>query len=206
MADVAPRQLAGMASWPAAYRDALTAFRHGPGAFKVDWALDTPIPWRSPECALAGTVHLGGTIEEIEAWERDFTGRPFLLLTQPSLFDATRSPAGRHTAWAYCHVPNGSTRDMTAAIEDQVERFAPGFRKRVLARHTMSPSDLERRNANLVGGDVGGGSLELRQVVWRPTPSLYRTPRRGVFLCSSSTPPGGAVHGMCGYHAVKAAV
>ncbi len=206
MADVAPRRLAALADWPASYRDSLLAFRHGPGVFKLDWALDAPIPWRAPECARAGTVHLGGTIEEIEQWERGFTGRPFLLLVQASLFDPTRAPSGKHTAWAYCHVPNGSTRDMTAAIEDQLERFAPGFGSRVLARHVMAPADLERRNENLVGGDVGGGSIDLRQLIWRPTPSLYRTPRPDVFLCSSSTPPGGAVHGMCGYHAVRAAL
>jgi phytoene dehydrogenase-like protein len=206
MADVAPRRLATLADWPASYGNALRKFRHGPGVFKLDWALDAPIPWQAPECARAGTVHLGGTIEEIEQWEREFTGRPFVLLVQATLFDPTRAPSGKHTAWAYCHVPNGSTTDMTAAIEDQLERFAPGFRSRVLARHAMSPADMERRNENLVGGDVGGGSIDLRQLVWRPTPSLYRTPRPDVFLCSSSTPPGGAVHGMCGYHAVRAAL
>lgn len=206
MADVSPRQMLGLAEWPGSYRKALAAFRYGPGVFKVDWALDGPIPWRAAECGRAGTAHLGGTLEEIVRWERDFTGRPFVLLAQASLFDASRAPAGKHTAWAYCHVANGSAVDMTAAIEDQVERFAPGFRARVLARHTMGPGELERRNANLVGGDIGGGAMELRQVLVRPTMGLYRTPRAGVFLCSSSTPPGGAVHGMCGYHAVRAAL
>jgi phytoene dehydrogenase-like protein len=206
MADVAPRSLARMASWPGAFRQSLEEFRHGQGVFKVDWALEGPIPWRAPECARAATVHLCGTLEEIQLWERHHTGRPFVLLAQTSLFDPTRAPAGKHTAWAYCHVPNGSPRDMTAAIEDQVERFAPGFRSRILARHSLSPVDLERRNANLVGGDVAGGAIDLRQLVWRPTPSLYRTPRPNVYLCSASTPPGGAVHGMCGYHAVRAAL
>ena len=205
MADVAPRRLARLASWPGAFREALESFRHGSGVFKVDWALDGPIPWRAAECARAGTVHLGGTLEEIQLWERHHTGRPFVLVAQQSLFDPARAPAGKHTAWAYCHVRNGSTEDMTEAIERQMERFAPGFRKRVLARHTMSPADLERRNENVAGGDIAGGSIDLRQMIWRPAPSLYRTPRRGVFLCSASTPPGGGVHGMCGYNAVRAA-
>lgn len=206
MADVAPRQLLRLAEWPAAYRNALTKFRHGPGVFKLDWALDGPIPWRARECARAATVHVGGTLDEIAAWERTYTGRPFLLVAQQSLFDATRAPAGAHTAWAYCHVANGSSVDMTDAIESQLERFAPGFRGRILARHAMGPAELERRNPNIVGGDIGGGAIDLRQLLFRPTASLYRTPKRGVFLCSSSTPPGGAVHGMCGYHAVQAAL
>jgi phytoene dehydrogenase-like protein len=206
MADVSPRQMLGLAEWPGAYRQALSEFRFGPGVFKVDWALDGPIPWRAAACGRAGTVHLGGTLAEIVRWERDFTGRPFVLLAQASLFDASRAPAGKHTAWAYCHVRNGSAVDMTAAIEEQVERFAPGFRGRVLARHAMGPAELERRNTNLVGGDIGGGAMGLGQIVFRPTMGLYRTPRAGVFLCSASTPPGGAVHGMCGYHAVRAAL
>jgi phytoene dehydrogenase-like protein len=171
----------------------------------MDWALDGPIPWRAAGCARAGTVHLGGTLEEIAAWEASRAGRPFVLVTQPSLFDDSRAPHGKHTAWAYCHVPSGSTADMTDAIERQVERFAPGFRARILARHILTPAALEQRNANLVGGDVGGGSNELNQLFLRPTWRRWRTPLKGVYLCSSSTPPGGGVHGMCGYLAVKAA-
>jgi phytoene dehydrogenase-like protein len=205
MADVTPRQLLRLGDWPGAFHESLTSFRYGPGVFKVDWALKGPIPWRAPECGRAATVHLGGTLDEIAQWERSYTGRPFMLVAQQSLFDPTRAPAGAHTAWAYCHVPNGSSVDMTAAMEAQMERFAPGFRGCVLARHTMGPADVERRNANVVGGDIGGGALDLPQLLFRPTPSLYRTPKRGVFLCSSSTPPGGAVHGMCGYYAVRAA-
>jgi phytoene dehydrogenase-like protein len=206
MCDLAPRQVLGLADWPGAFRESLAEFRHGPGVFKVDWALDGPVPWRAAECARAGTVHLGGTLEEIARWERDFTGPPFLLVVQPTLFDPSRAPAGKHTAWAYCHVPNGSSQDMTAAIEAQVERFAPGFRDRVLARHTLAPADLERRNANLNGGDISGGAMDLLQLMFRPTPLRYRTPLRHVFICSSSTPPGGGAHGMCGYHAVQAAL
>jgi phytoene dehydrogenase-like protein len=188
---------------PVSYRSALANFHYGPGVFKLDWALDVPIPWRHADCARAGTVHLGGTLDEIARWERSHTGAPFVLLAQPSLFDATRAPEKKHTAWAYCHVPNGSHLDMTDAIESQIERFAPGFRARILARHTMGPAELERRNPNLVGGDIGGGAMTLRQTFLRPTPLLYRTPLAGVFLCSSSTPPGGGVHGMCGYNAVR---
>jgi phytoene dehydrogenase-like protein len=169
----------------------------------VDWALDGPIPWRARECDQAGTVHLGGTIEEIARWEATHQGRPFVLVTQPSLFDPSRAPSGKHTAWGYCHVPNGSTADMTEAIESQVERFAPGFRTHILARHVMTPANLEARNPNLVGGDVGGGAMDLRQTLFRPTRLYYRTPIRGVYLCSASTPPGGGVHGMCGYQAVR---
>ena len=208
MCDIAPRQLAalGAGRFPAAFRDKLERFRYGPGVFKIDWALDAPIPWRAPGCALAGTVHVGGTLEEISRWESEYRGSPFVLLAQPSLFDATRAPAGKHTGWAYCHVPNGSTEDMTQAIEAQIERFAPGFRARILARHTMDPAQFEAYNPNLVGGDIAGGAMDLRQMFLRPTPLLYRTPAEGVFLCSASTPPGGAVHGMCGYHAVRRAI
>jgi phytoene dehydrogenase-like protein len=189
----------------------LEAYRYGPGAFKVDWALSAPIPWKAAECGRAGTVHVGGSLDEIVASERTVAGtvpsdRPFLLVAQPSLFDSSRAPAGRHTAWAYCHVPHASTADMTERIEAQLERFAPGFRARILARHTMAPADLERHNANLVGGDITGGAQDLRQLVLRPTRLLYRTPLDGVYLCSSSTPPGGAVHGMCGFHAAHAAL
>jgi phytoene dehydrogenase-like protein len=205
MCDITPRQLLSIAGdrLPDGYRKALQRYRYGPGSFKVDWALDAPIPWQSKDCSRAGTVHLGGTLEEIAAWEAKFEGHPFVLITQPSLFDASRAPNGKHTAWGYCHVPNGSTQDMTNAIESQVERFAPGFRSRILARYTFSPAQLESRNANIIGGDVGGGAMSLRQTLIRPTPSLYRTPLKGVYLCSSSTPPGGGVHGMCGYNAVR---
>lgn len=211
--DVTPRQLLRFAgdSLPPSYRRRLRRFRYGPGAFKVDWALNGPIPWIAPECARAGTVHLGGTMEELAEserapWEGRVSERPYVLLVQSSLFDPSRAPAGRQTAWAYCHVPNGCTVDMTDRIERQVERFAPGFRARILARHTMSPIDLERRNPNLVGGDVGGGSQQLSQLFARPVLRLnpYATPARGLYLCSASTPPGGGVHGMCGYWAARA--
>jgi phytoene dehydrogenase-like protein len=207
MCDIGPRQLLALGGdrFPERFRRALGRYRYGPGVFKVDWALDGPIPWHARECTRAGTVHVGGTLEEIAGWERDFRGRPFVLVTQPSLFDPSRAPAGKHTAWGYCHVPNGSTDDMTAEIEQQVERFAPGFRGRILARHVLTPAALERRNPNLVGGDVSGGVGDLRQTFLRPTRMLYRTPLRGVYLCSSSTPPGGAVHGMCGLRAVRSA-
>jgi phytoene dehydrogenase-like protein len=208
MCDITPRQLLAIAGgrFPEDYRARLRRFRYGPGVFKVDWALDTPVPWRAPECGRAGTVHLGGTLEEIAEWEGRYTGRPFVLAAQHTLFDPSRAPAGKHTLWAYCHVPNGSAADMTAAIEDQVERFAPGFRSRILARHSMGPADLERRNANLVGGDISGGAIDLRQMFLRPTGMTYLTPLPNVFVCSSSTPPGGGVHGMCGYHAVRNAL
>ena len=208
MCDVSPRQLLqlGGAQWPESFRRSLAAYRYGPGTFKVDWALEGPIPWTAPECARAGTVHVGGTMEEIAAWEGHYKGKPWVLLAQQSLFDNSRAPSGHHTAWAYCHVPNGSTQDMTRAIEDQVERFAPGFRQRILARHMLFPADLERRNANLVGGDIAGGAMDLRQLVFRPTRRQYGTPIRNVYICSASTPPGAAVHGMCGYNAVKEAL
>ena len=208
MCDVTPRQFVALAGerLPESFHNALAQYRYGPGAFKMDWALDGPIPWKARECVRAGTVHVGGTFEEIAEWERGHTGRPFVLLVQHSLFDATRAPAGKHTAWAYCHVPNGSTLDMSAAIEEQIERFAPGFRSRILARSVMPPATLERFDPNLVGGDVNGGALELSQFFLRPTRRLYGTPLPGVYLCSSSTPPGGAVHGMCGYYAVAHAL
>jgi phytoene dehydrogenase-like protein len=191
---------------PRSYRRSLMRYRYGPGAFKIDWALNGPIPWRASACARAATVHLGGTLEEIAGWESCHTGRPFVLLAQPSLFDSTRAPAGNHTAWAYCHVPHASAQDMTAAIEAQVERFAPGFQRRILARHVLSPAALELANPNLVGGDIGGGAATLRQMFFRPTLRQYSTPLKGVFLCSASTPPGGGVHGMCGFHAARAAL
>jgi phytoene dehydrogenase-like protein len=205
MCDVTPRQFLALAGsrLPKGFRRKLESWRYGPGAFKLDWALDGPIPWRARECARAGTVHLGGTLAEIAQWEGAHRGRPFVLLAQPTLFDPTRAPASRHIAWAYCHVPNGSTADMTDAIEAQVERFAPGFRARILARHALAPAALERLNPNLVGGDVNGGAADLGQLFLRPTWKLYGTPIEGIYLCSASTPPGGGVHGMCGYHAVK---
>jgi phytoene dehydrogenase-like protein len=215
MCDVAPRELARIARelLPVFYTRRLARFAPGPAAFKVDYALDGPIPWKAPECARAGTVHLTGTLEETAAserapWEGRHAERPFVLLAQHSLFDDSRAPDGKHTAWAYCHVPNGSRVDMTERIEAQVERFAPGFRDRVLARTVSAPADLERRNRNLVGGDLNGGPGTLWRLLARPVLSLspYRTPARGVYLCSSSTPPGGGVHGMCGYLAARAAL
>jgi phytoene dehydrogenase-like protein len=207
LCDVTPRQMLTLAGnrFPDSFRQSLARYRYGAGAHKIDWALDGPIPWRAPECTRAGTVHLGGTAEEIAQWEGTHTGTPFVLLTQLSLFDPSRAPAGKHTAWAYCHVPNGSTADMTAAIESQVERFAPGFRDRILARHVMPPAALERINPNLVGGDFNGGALDGLQMFLRPTRHLYRTPLAGIYFCSSSTPPGGGVHGMCGYNAARGA-
>jgi phytoene dehydrogenase-like protein len=197
--------------FPPEYRRRLERWRYGPAAYKVDWALAAPIPWKSAECARAGTVHLAGTLEETAAserqvWNSQHPERPLVLLAQPSLFDRTRAPAGKHTAWAYCHVPNGSTFEMIERIEAQVERFAPGFRERILARSVMRPADLERHNPNLVGGDLSGGAMTLQQVLFRPTASYYVTPLRGLYICSSSTPPGGGVHGMCGFFAAQAAL
>ena len=215
LADVVPREFLRLARGrlPSRYERVLLRYRHGPGAFKLDWALERPIPWRAAECARAGTVHLGATLDEISAsewgaWRGRPTERPFVLLAQPTLFDETRAPAGEHTAWAYCHVPNASAVDMTERIEAQVERFAPGFRDLVLARSVLGPAELERRNRNLVGGDLNGGAMDLAQFVFRPARKLvpYRTPLRGVYLCSSSTPPGGGVHGMCGYSAALVAL
>jgi phytoene dehydrogenase-like protein len=213
LCDVTPRQLLQIAGnqMPRHFRRKLEKYRYGPGVYKVDWALDRPIPWKAGECARAATVHIGGTLDEIAAAERTpqdgvIADRPFVLLAQPSLFDPSRAPAGKHTAWAYCHVPNGSTADMWERIESQIERFAPGFRAGILARNTMKAADLERHNANLVGGDINGGAQDLRQLFLRPSRSYYRTPMRGLYLCSSSTPPGGGVHGMCGYHAARAAL
>jgi phytoene dehydrogenase-like protein len=211
--DVTPRGLLGLAGdrLPSRYRRRLERYRYGPGVFKLDWALDGPIPWQAQECARAATVHLGATLEEIAAseaaaWRGEIAERPYVLLAQHSLFDATRAPEGRHTAWAYCHVPNGSGVDMTERVEHQVERFAPGFRERILARSALGPPDLERHNPNNVGGDINGGAATLSQLFTRPVArvSPYTTPLPGVFLCSASTPPGGGVHGMCGYHAAQA--
>jgi phytoene dehydrogenase-like protein len=211
--DVTPRQLARLAGarLPAWYRQRLEAYRYGPGVYKVDWALSEPIPWLAEPCRRAGTIHIGGTLEEIARSERAPWGgltaeRPFVLLAQPTLADPSRAPEGRHTAWAYCHVPHGSTADMLDPIERQIERFAPGFRDCVIGRHTLAPAALEARNANLVGGDIGGGALDVAQFIWRPTWRRYRTPVAGLYLCSASTPPGGGVHGMCGYHAARAAL
>lgn len=211
--DVSPRQLLTMAGdqLPDRYIRSIESYRHGPAAFKMDWALKAPIPWRSADVARSATVHLGGTLEEIAdaeraPWQGNAHKKPFVILVQPSLFDPTRAPTGHHTAWAYCHVPNGSKEDMTAHIESQVERFAPGFGETILARHIFTPADFERYNANFIGGDILGGAQTPRQLVFRPTPSLYQTPIPGVFLCSASTPPGGGVHGMCGYHAAHLAL
>jgi phytoene dehydrogenase-like protein len=213
LCDLSPRPLLAIAGhhFPDAYRRALERYRYGMGVFKVDWALDAPIPWRAEVCAQAGTVHLGGTLEEIAAaerqtWEGQPAARPFVLLSQPSLFDRTRAPAGRHTAWAYCHVPRGSDIDMLARIERQVERFAPGFRDCILARSVRRPADIERHNANLVGGDIGSGVTDMAQLVARPTWRTYSTPVTGLYICSAATPPGVGVHGMCGFFAAKRAI
>jgi phytoene dehydrogenase-like protein len=215
LADVSPRELIRLARGrlPRRYERRLLEYRHGPAAFKVDWALDGPIPWRADECRRAGTLHLGGTLDEISrsewgAWSGRPAQRPFVLLVQQTVFDPSRAPEGKHVAWAYCHVPNGSEVDMAERIEAQVERFAPGFRELVLARSTLGPRDLEARDRNLVGGDINGGAMDLGQVFRRPAGRLvpWRTPLEGVYLCSASTPPGGGVHGMCGYHAARAAL
>ena len=213
--DVTPRQLADIAgdALPASYVKRLRCFRYGPGVFKVDWALDGPIPWRAPECAKSATVHVGGTIEEIAAheaaiWNGRNDGKPFVLVAQQSLFDDTRAPAGKHTGWGYCHVPHGSTDDMTEVIEGQIERFAPGFRDRILARHTRNCVQYEAYNANFVGGDIAGGADNLTQILARPFPKRdpYATPNERIYLASSSTPPGGGVHGMCGYWSAQSAL
>lgn len=213
--DVTPRQLVRIAGdqLPPRYVRRLNRFRYGPGVFKIDWALDGPIPWRAPDCARAATVHLGGTIEEIarhesELWRGRTTDRPFTLVAQQTAFDPTRAPLGKHTGWSYCHVPHGSTADMTDSIERQVERFAPGFRERILQRHTMNTAQFEAHNANLIGGDIGGGANTLLQFLARPVVAIdpYATPNRRIFLCSSSTPPGGGVHGMCGYWGARSAL
>jgi phytoene dehydrogenase-like protein len=213
--DLTPRGLLELSGerLPTRYRRGLENYRYGPGVFKLDWALDGPIPWRAEECARAATVHLGATLEEIAASEAapgrgEISERPYVLLAQQSLFDPTRAPAGQHTAWAYCHVPNGSTVDMTERIEAQIERFAPGFRERILARSALGPAEMERYNGNNVGGDINAGAATLSQLFTRPVArvSPYTTPLPGVFLCSASTPPGGGVHGMCGFHAARAAL
>ena len=213
--DLTPRQVLRIAgdATPSRYARALGRYRYGPGVFKVDWALDGPIPWKASDAARAATVHVGGTIAELAASEAEVAAgrnheRPFVIVAQPSLFDPTRAPAGAHTAWSYCHVPNGSTVDRTEAIEAQIERFAPGFRDRIVARHTMNTEAVERHDANYVGGDINGGVGDLRQLFTRPLVSVHPwvTPIPHVYLCSSSTPPGGGVHGMCGWHAARAAL
>ena len=213
LCDLAPAPLLRIAGdrLPAGYRRSLERYRYGPGSFKVDYALDGPIPWRDPECARAGTVHIGGTFAEIAAseeaaWQGRVAERPYVLLAQPTLFDPTRAPAGRHVAWVYCHVPSRSSADMLPRIEAQIERFAPGFRDRVLARAVMNPADLERHNPNYVGGDIGAGVTDLGQLLTRPTWRAHATPVRGLYLCSASTPPGVGVHGMCGYLAARRAL
>jgi len=213
LCDLSPKPFLRVAGHklPAGFRRKLERFRYGMGAFKVDWALQGPIPWRNREISRAGTVHLGGTLEEVErseaeAWRGLPGDRPFVLLAQPTMFDSTRAPAGMHTAWGYCHVPNASVVDMLSRIELQIERFAPGFRNLVLARAVWTPADLERHNANLVGGDIGAGMSDLGQFFARPTRRLYSTPVAGLYLCSASTPPGVGVHGMCGYHAAQRAL
>ena len=215
MLDVTPRQFLSLAGsrLPGRYRRALERYRYGPGVHKVDYALSGPVPWRAKECGSAATVHLGGTLEQVAAAEAEVARgghpeRPYVLVAQQSLFDPSRAPEGRHTLWAYTHVPNGSAEDVTGNIEAQLERFAPGFRDLVLRRSVLGPAAMEARNPNYVGGDINGGSADLRQLFARPMarPNPYRTPIDGVYLCSSSTPPGGGVHGMCGYHAARAAL
>ncbi len=213
--DVTPRQLLRIAGQRLSqgYIRALQRYRYGPGAFKIDYALAGPIPWKAVECSRAASIHLGGTLAEIVSAEEQVTRgehpeRPFVLLAQQSLFDETRVPPGIQAVWAYCHVPNGSIIDMTGRIEAQIERFAPGFRERILARHVTNPAALERYNANYIGGDINGGVQDLWQLFTRPTfrPVPYTTSARNLFICSSSTPPGGGVHGMCGYFAAQAAL
>jgi phytoene dehydrogenase-like protein len=208
---VAEFQLIAGDALPKTFKKKLAAYRRGPAAYKLDWALRRPIPWRYSECAAAGTVHVGGTLEEIaeseqDAWRGKASNRPFILVSQQSLFDSSRAPAGAHTAWAYCHVPNGCKENMTERIEAQIERFAPGFRQSILARHIFTPEGFEQLNPNFTGGDILGGAQTPLQLLFRPTRHLYRTPLKRVYLCSASTPPGGGVHGMCGYHAVRTAL
>ncbi|MDQ3181350.1 MAG: NAD(P)/FAD-dependent oxidoreductase, partial [Acidobacteriota bacterium] len=210
--DITPRQIIKIAGHrlPDFYRRRLENYQYGAGVFKMDFALSEPIPWQAKECLQAGTVHLGGTFEEIAESERAhnegrISEKPFILVAQNSLFDSTRAPAGKHTVWAYCHVPNGSTVDMTNQIENQIERFAPGFRDCILAKTVKTPADLERYNANNVGGDINGGAGILSQIFTRPIAKInpYQMPVKGFYICSASTPPGGGVHGMCGFHAAK---
>ena len=191
----------------------MQAYRYGPGVFKIDWALNNPIPWKAKECTLAGTIHIGGSAGDIErsedeVWQNKHPKKPYVILAQHSVFDPSRSPSGKHTAWGYCHVPNGSTVDMTENMEAQIETYAPGFKDCILARSTRTTQELENYNPNCVGGDINGGVQDLRQLFTRPTARIvpYSTPIKGLYICSSSTPPGGGVHGMCGYHAAVAAL
>ncbi len=213
--DTDPMQMVRIADsvLPASYKRRLRRFRYGPGVFKIDWALDGPVPWKDPNCLQASTVHVSGTAAETAAseaamWRGDVCERPFLIVVQQSQFDSTRAPEGKHTGYAYCHVPHGSTVDMTERIEAQMERFAPGFRDRILARHATNTADLHRANPNCVGGAITGGAADVRQFFTRPVARLdpYATPNERVYLCSASTPPGGGVHGMCGYHAARSAL
>jgi phytoene dehydrogenase-like protein len=213
LCDLTPRKLAeiGRQRFSEGYKRRLERYRYGAGVFKLDYALNAPIPWKASECLRAATVHLGGSFEEIAASEKAVRSgthaeHPFVLLAQPSLFDSARAPAGKHTAWAYCHVPNGSKEDMLEKLENQIERFAPGFRECVMGRRVFSPEGLEGMDANLVGGDIAGGALDMRQFLFRPTWRHYATSARDIYICSASTPPGGGVHGMCGYHAAKRAL
>ena len=213
LCDLTPRQILQVAgdSVPSGFRRRLSRYRYGPAAFKLDWALSAPVPWRAAACASAATVHVGGSFAEILTSEKlvnsgQHAEKPFIILSQPTLFDPSRAPAAKHTLWAYCHVPNGSEFDMTERIENQIERFAPGFRDCILARSVMPPAKLEQHNANLIGGDINGGSQHLAQMFTRPTARLYSTPARGLYICSSSTPPGGGVHGLCGFHAARLAL
>jgi phytoene dehydrogenase-like protein len=211
--DLTPRQILaiGGAAFPERYVRALREYRYGQAAFKIDWALSDPVPWRSENVRRAATVHLGGTLEEIQSaerapWNDSVSDRPFVIAAQHSLFDATRAPEGKHTLWAYCHVPFGAQVSMVACMEAQIERFAPGFRDCILARSVLSPRMLESYNANLVGGDISGGMQDVWQMLFRPTRRRWRTPLRNVYICSSSTPPGAGVHGMCGYYAARSAL
>jgi len=213
LCDLTPRQLLklGGRKFSENYKRQLERFRYGPAIFKVDYALNAAIPWRASECLRAATVHLGGSFDEIAASEKavrmgQHPERPFVLLAQPTLFDSSRAPAGKHTAWAYCHLPNGSQVNMLERLENQIERFAPGFRECILARHVFSPADLESMDANLVGGDIAGGLMDIRHFIFRPTAGHYATSAHHIYICSASTPPGGGVHGMCGYHAAKMAL
>jgi phytoene dehydrogenase-like protein len=213
LCDTSPRQLLSIAGdrLQPGFRRAMERFQLGPGTFKTDFALSDPVPWRASECRRAISLHLGGTLEEIAASEaavaqNHHPDRPFVLVAQPSLFDDSRAPLGKHVLWAYCHVPNGSTIDMTGRIEAQIERFAPGFRDCILARNVSSPALLESMDANLIGGDISGGAMTLRQFLFRPTALHYATGTPNLYICSASTPPGGGVHGMCGFHAAKLAL
>jgi phytoene dehydrogenase-like protein len=213
LCDLSPKPLLGIAGhrFPARYRRKLARYRYGLGVFKVDWALTAPIPWKADACRRAGTVHVGGMLDEIAAseaaaWQGRIADRPFVLLSQPTLFDPSRAPADKHVAWGYCHVPSASTVDMLDRVERQIERFAPGFRDCVLARSIMTTADVEAHNANLVGGDIAAGVMDLHQSFTRPTWRNYSTPVKGLYICSASTPPGVGVHGMCGYYAARRAL